>query len=225
MHLRKRVEGSLWILGAWFCLGIPALGQSTTAPPSPTQGSDQARPAAATSVIDESQLVGLPMNGRSYTQLATLEAGVSGNSAGGRQTGGNIRGLKVAGGRTEWNSFLLDGTDINDTRNQVPRSAAGGQLGSDTLLQVQVLSNNYGAQYGRAGGGVLNAISLSGSNEIHATLFEYFRNSKMDARNFFDGSEKPPFKRNQFGATLLGPLSRDRAYFMVGFEALRNRLA
>ncbi len=209
---------------AWFCLGISALGQSTTAQPSPTQGSGRTRPEAATSVIDESQLVGLPMNGRSYTQLATLGAGVSGDSGGGRQTGGNIRGLKVSGGRVEWNSFLLDGTDINDTRNQVPRSAAGGQLGSDTLFQVQVLSNNYGAQYGRAAGGVLNAISRSGSNEIHATLFEYFRNSEMDARNFFDGSEKPPFKRNQFGATLLGPLNRDRAYFMVGFEALRNRL-
>ena len=221
--MKIRDNGRILAFGISICLGTSAWGQGTATQPS-TAANDPSRAVASSAVIDQSQLVGLPMNGRSYTQLATLGASVAGDSGGGRQSGGNIRGIKVSGGRVEWNSFLLDGTDINDMLNQVPRSAAGGQLGADTLFQVQVLSNNFGAQYGRAGGGVLNAISRSGSNELHGTLFDYFRNSKMDARNFFDGTEKPPFKRNQFGATVLGPVSREKAFFMAGFEVLRNRL-
>ena len=188
-----------------------------SAPEAPTAGS------APAGVIDESQLVGLPMNGRSYTQLATLVAGVSDPTGGGRQ-GGTGSSITVSGGRGEWNSFLMDGTDINGTDNRVPRSAAGGQLGADAVLQVQIFSANYGAQYGRAAGGVMNAITRSGSNEWHGGLFEFFRNSKLDARNFFDPSEPPPFKRNQFGATVTGPIVQDKTFFMASFETLLNRL-
>ncbi|MBI4460467.1 MAG: TonB-dependent receptor [Acidobacteria bacterium] len=179
--------------------------------------------SAAASVIDAAQLVGLPMNGRSYTQLATLQAGVSDPQGGGRQ-GGTGSTITISGGRGQWNSFLLDGTDINDTDNQVPQSAAGGQLGADALLQVQVLSVNYGAQYGRAAGGVLNAITRAGSNDLHGTLFEFLRNSKVDSRNFFDPEEPPPFKRNQFGGTVGGPILRDQTFFLASAEILKNRL-
>ena len=168
-------------------------------------------------------LVGLPMNGRSYTQLLTLQAGVSDPSGGGRQ-GGQSSSITVSGGRGEWNAFMLDGTDINGTDNRVPRSAAGGQLGADAVLQVQIFSANYGAQYGRAAGGVMNAITRSGSNEWHGGLFEFLRNSKMDAHDFFDPPEKPPFKRNQFGATVTGPMIREKTFFMTSFEVLLNRL-
>ncbi|MBI1955748.1 MAG: carboxypeptidase regulatory-like domain-containing protein, partial [Acidobacteria bacterium] len=184
----------------------------------------ESQSAVATAVIDESELVGLPMNGRSYTQLVTLQAGVSDPAGGGRQ-GGQSSSITVSGGRGEWNAFLMDGADINDTGNQVPRSAAGGQLGADALLQVQVFATNYGAQYGRAAGGVVNAISRSGNNEFHGTLFEFLRNSEMDAHDFFDPPEKPPFKRNQFGAMVTGPLIREKTFFMASFEVLLNRLA
>lgn len=97
-------------------------------------------------------------------------------------------------------------------------------MGADALLQVQVFSTTYGAQYGQAAGGVLNSISRSGSNEFHGTLFEYLRNSKVDSRNFFDSSVKPPFKRNQFGTTVSGPIIGDETFFTVSMEILKNRL-
>ena len=188
-------------------------------------GSEMAESSSATDQISESQLVGLPLNGRSYSQLATLQAGVSDPStaSGSRGIGGG--GLTVAGGRTTSNSFLLDGTNILRSDNRAPRSAAGVQLGSDAVLQVQVFSANYSAEYGRGSGGVLNSITRSGTPEFHGTLFEFFRNSKLDARNFFDpGPEPPPFKRNQFGFTLTGPVLKDRTFFMASFEAMRDRL-
>ena len=216
-----------WIFVFLVVLCAPGWAQENApAEPAPQgQGSGPAAaPAGEAGVISESQLVGLPLNGRSYSQLATLEGGVSDPFGGGKQGGGS-GGLTVAGGRGEWNSFLLDGTDINGANNQVPRSAAGGQLGADTTAQVQVFSTNYAAQYGRAAGGVLNAVSRSGANELHGTFFEFLRNSKVDARNFFDsGTEPPPFKRNQFGGTVTGPIRKDRLFFMTGFEILKNRL-
>ena len=120
-------------------------------------------PAVPANQIDQSQLVGLPLNGRSYSQLATLEAGVSDPSAasGSRGVGGGS--LTVAGGRSASNVFLLDGTNIMDARNQVPRSAAGVQLGSDAVIEVQVFSTNYGPEYGRGSGGILNSITKSGT--------------------------------------------------------------
>ncbi|MBI4465467.1 MAG: TonB-dependent receptor [Acidobacteria bacterium] len=190
--------------------------------PAAQEALSTARPGV--SRISEAQLVGLPLNGRSYSQLATLQAGVTDPTAasGSRGVGGG--GLNVLGSRSSSNSFLLDGTNIMDTENQVPRSAAGVQLGSDAVMQVQVFSANYGAEYGRGSGGVLNSITRAGSSEFHGSLFEFFRNSKLDARNFFDEAEPPPFKRNQFGFTLTGPLKKDRTFFMGSFEAMRDRL-
>ncbi len=188
------------------------------------EGADKESSATNAGQISESQLVGLPLNGRSYSQLATLQSGVSDPSAasGSRGIGGG--GLTISGGRSTSNNFLLDGTNIMDHRNQVPRSAAGVQLGSEAVLQVQILTIT-GADYGRGSGGVLNSITRSGTPEFHGTFFEYFRNSKLDARNFYDpGPEPPPFKRNQFGFTLTGPVVKDRTFFMGSFEGLRDRL-
>ncbi len=187
--------------------------------------------SAAASRISESQLVGLPLNGRSYNQLATLQAGVS--DPAGEQSSRGVGGgnLTVAGGRPTSNNFLLDGTNIMDTGNRVPRSAAGVQLGSDAVFQVQVFSTNYGAEYGRGSGGTLNSITSAGTSQFHGTLFEYFRNSKLDAPNFFDSNplkpdEKtpPPFKRNQFGFSVTGPVRKERTFFSTSFEAMRDRL-
>ena len=150
-------------------------------PPSPLS-------SASGNLIEESQLVGLPLNGRSYSQLATLQSDVTDTAAGSSSRGTGGGSLTMGGGRSMSNNFLLDGTTIMNADNQAPRSAAGVQLGSDAVFQVHVLSNYYGAEYGRSSGGVLNSITRSGTAQFHGTLFEYFRNSKLDARNFFDPS-------------------------------------
>jgi hypothetical protein len=188
---------------------------------SPAESSSSAK----TSLIDQSLLVGMPLNGRSYTQLVTLDAEVTDTSAASASRGTTSATLNFSGGRSTSNSYLLDGTNIMDAQNRVPLSAAGVQLGSESVLEVQVFSANYGPEYGRGNGGVLNSITRSGSNEFHGTFFEYLRNSKLDARNFFDrGATPPPFKRNQFGFTLSGPVRKDKTYFMGSYEAMRDRL-
>lgn len=203
------------------------LASGSRSPDSPPSESGAARPssAATANLIRESQLVGLPLNGRSYSQLATLQSDVSDTATGSASRGTSGGNLTMAGGRSTANNFLLDGTSIMNTENGGPRSAAGVQLGSDAVLQVQVWSSYYGAEYGRSSGGVLNSITRSGTSELHGTFFEYFRNSKLDARNFFDRDpEPPPFKRNQFGFTLTGPLVKEKTFFMVSYEAMRDRL-
>jgi len=186
---------------------------------------EESSPSTKASLIDESLLVGMPLNGRSYTQLVTLDAGVSDPSSASASRGVTSANLTFSGSRSTSNSYLLDGTNIMDAQNRVPLSAAGVQLGSDSVFQVQVFSANYGPEYGRGNGGVLNSITRSGSNEFHGTFFEYLRNSKLDSRNFFDrGADPPPFKRNQFGFTLSGPVRKEKTYFMVSYEAMRDRL-
>ncbi|MBI1956668.1 MAG: TonB-dependent receptor [Acidobacteria bacterium] len=226
------LAGATEVLGQTPRNPAPQEGTQRTAPNSQGEGQNAARVnGAQTSTpsspgqINESQLVGLPLNGRSYSQLTTLQSGVSdpSSSSASRGTGGG--GLTVSGGRASSNIFSLDGTNIMDAANQVPRSAAGVQLGSDAVLQVQVFSSAYAAEYGRGSGGVLNSITRSGTPQVHGNLFEYLRNSAMDARNFFDpGPEPTPFKRNQFGFTVTGPLVKERTFFMGSFEALKDRL-
>jgi TonB-dependent receptor-like protein len=212
-------------LFCWITVQVHAQQPSAAASSSRQSTDVGSSTATATSRIDERQLVGLPLNGRSYSSLATLQAGVSQTSEGTGSRGTSSGGLTVAGGRSTSNTFLMDGTNIMGQDNTVPRSAAGVQLGSDAVLQVQVFSNTYGAEYGRESGGVLNSITRSGTPAIHGSLFEYFRNSKLDARDFFDnGLEPPPFKRNQFGFIVTGPIQKDRTYFSANFEAMRDRL-
>ncbi len=206
---------------------LPELGAQDRPPSSADNqaGAAESAPAARANLINESLLAGLPLNGRSYTQLVTLEAGVSDPSAASASRGVSGGSLTVSGSRFSSNTFLLDGTNIMDFQNRPPRSAAGVQLGSDAVMQVQVFSTNYGPEYGRNNGGVLNSITRSGSNAFHGTFFEYLRNSKLDARNFFDrDSDPPPFKRNQFGFTRTGPIRKGKTYFMGSSEALRDRL-
>jgi hypothetical protein len=192
----------------------------------------ESSPSAKPNLIPESLLTGLPLNGRSYTQLVTLDAGVADTSSASASRGVGGGSLTFSGARSASNNFLLDGTNIMDSQNRTPRSAAGVQLGSDSVFQVQIFSANYGAEYGRNNGGVMNSISRSGSDEFHGTFFEYFRNSKLDAPNYFDRdrlrpgfrTDPPPFKRNQFGFALTGPLRKGKTYFMGSFEGLRDRL-
>ena len=132
----------------------------------------------------------------------------------------------MKGARPQQSSYLLDGTDIvSPYSNVAPVSVMNQTLGVDTIREFNVLQNNYGAQYGRAIGGIINAVTRSGTNEIHGSLFEFLRNEKLDAKNFFDlpaPEPIPPYKRNQFGGTIGGPIVRDNTFFFFSYEGLRQ---
>lgn len=184
--------------------------------------------ASLAALVDRQQVEDLPLNGRSFTQLATLQAGVATVTNANKDSlfGGYGIKMSVAGSRQDANLFLLDGIDVNDQYNKTPGSVAGSMLGVDTVREFQVLTSNYGAQFGRVSGGIINAVTRSGTNALHGTIFEYLRNSALDARNFFDrGTSPPPFKRNQFGGTADGPIIRDKAFFLFSYEGLRQRLS
>ncbi len=165
----------------------------------------------------------LPLNGRSASDLATLEPGVA--SARTQQTGQAQRGfgnqMTISGGRPRQNDARLDGISVNDYVNGPPGSALGVNLGSDAVEQFSVLTSNYPAQYGRSSGGIIGASTRSGTGNFHGDAFEYIRNSALDARNFFD-TTKPPFRRNQFGGSAGGPIWRDRTFIFGDYEGLRQ---
>src|SRR5262245_34813610 len=178
-------------------------------------------------LIDDRQIRDLPLNGRSFQQLALLQPGVtSALAAGNDVVGGRTPKISINGARPEQNSFLLDGTDINNVYNKTPGSVAGVLLGVEAVLEFQVLTNAYSAEFGKSAGGVINAVTRSGGNTVHGSAFEFMRNSAMDARNYFDPKDKPipPFKRNQFGAVLGGPIQRDKTFFFAAYEGLIERL-
>jgi hypothetical protein len=169
-----------------------------------------------------------PLNGRDWAQLATLQAGVTGVQTGSATGGGNTdRGfgapVSISGARPDQNSYRLDGISINDYSNGAPGSVLGDNLGIDAVEQVSVLGSNYPAEYGRTSGGVINAVTRSGTKAFHGDAYEFFRNSALDARNFFDG-KIPPFKRNQFGASAGGPIWKDRTFVFGDYEGLRQSL-
>ena len=184
-------------------------------------------------VVESAQVENLPLNGRSFTDLMTLQPGVRYITAG--STGavsGQGKRISMSGARGQDNTFLLDGSDITDKNSVVPGSVAGVLLGVETVAEFKVLTSAYGAEYGTRAGGTMSAVTRSGTNEFHGTVFEYFRNSALDARNFFDRdlsnptvrSDPPPFKRNQFGFVGGGPIKQNRTFIFGSYEGLRDRL-
>jgi len=183
--------------------------------------------AAVSGLVTDKEIRDLPLNGRSFKQLALLQTGVSPALAAGNDVvGGRTPKISINGARPEQNNFLLDGTDINNVYNKTPGSSAGVLLGVDAVLEFQVLTNSYSAEFGRSAGGVINAVTRSGANDIHGSAFEFLRNSALDAKDFFDDRTKPipPFKRNQFGATLGGPIEQDKTFYFLAYEGLIERL-
>ena len=183
--------------------------------------------ASVGSLVDERTIRELPLNGRSYDRLALLQPGVAGVGASGGSAvldyGTGTR-FSVAGSRTTSNSFMLDGTDINDHANATPGGAAGTNLGVDGIREFKALTNTFSADYGRSSGGIVSAVTRSGTNQLHGTVFEFIRNSALDARSFFDGDSAPPFRRNQFGGSLGGPLKKDKLFYFGTYEGLRQAL-
>lgn len=181
--------------------------------------------AALSDVIDPKAIRELPLNGRDFAQLALLEPGVA-PSRRSSDSGGPGTKLVINGNRPSQVSFVLDGSDINDANNNTPGSAAGVLLGVDTLEEFRVNTNSYSAAYGRSAGGVISAVTKSGTNQFHGSVFEFVRNSSFDAKNFFDAptARIPPFRRNQFGVALDGPIVRNKTFFLGSYEGLRQRL-
>jgi carboxypeptidase family protein/TonB-dependent receptor-like protein len=180
-------------------------------------------------VIDSNTVLQLPLNGRSWTDLAALQPGVStiraivSVASPDRLGRGLGVQLSVSGGRPQQNNYLLNGVSINDYSNQAPGSILGGNLGVDAVAEFSVLTTNYSAEYGRTSGGVVSAIGRSGTNQFHGSAFEFLRNSALDARNFFDGPI-PPFRRNQFGVSGGGPIRKDKTFIFGAYEGVRQAL-
>ncbi len=178
-------------------------------------------------LVGDKEIRELPLNGRSFQQLALLQTGVTPALAAGNDVvGGRTPKISINGARPEQNSFLLDGTDINNVYNKTPGSSAGVLLGVEAILEFQVLTNAYSAEFGRSAGGVINAVTRSGANASRGSGFEFYRNSALDAKNFFDpgNQPKPHFFRHQFGVVAGGPIVRDRTFYFGAFESLIERL-
>jgi hypothetical protein len=174
----------------------------------------------------------LPLNGRSWTDLAALQPGVEtiqtqpsfsvGADRGNRGFG---QQLTISGARPQQNNYRLDGVSLNDYANGAPGSVLGGNLGVDAIQEFSVLTSNYSAEYGKTSGGVVNATTRSGTNSFHGSAYEFLRNSALDAANFFEnagGVAKAPFKRNQFGGAIGGPIAKNHTFFFADFEGIRQ---
>ena len=174
-------------------------------------------------VMENRQLVDLPINGRDYARFSLLMPGAIARS-------NYIADLSFNGLHTVHNQFSIDGVDA--TRVDQPYMANGYERGArlltgslDTISEFRVQTSDYQAQYGRSAGSNINIVSKSGSNNLHGTLFEFFRNSALDAENFFAPKTfKPPFRFNDFGGNLGGPIFKDKTFFFVNYEGSRQRI-
>lgn len=179
-------------------------------------------------LIAEQEVKDLPLNGRSFDQLLTLNVGTA-NFTSNRNTASVLgNAFSVSGRRPDENRFILNGIDFPgntyDNATSLPTGASGQLLGVDAVREFNVVQNTYGAEYGKYAGGQISIITSSGTNHLHGDVFEFLRNSKLDARNFFDSASVPAFKRNQFGGSLGGPLRRDKLFLFGNFEGFRQRL-
>ena len=176
-------------------------------------------------LVDARAIEQLPLNGRNFTDLAFLQPGVTPYP---HRDGGSVvahgLGMSVNGQDPRANVYLLDGTLLNDMTNGPAGSAAGTSLGTETVREFRVETNAYGAEFGRMSGGQINVITKSGANTVSGSAYEFHRNDAFDAKNYFDVGGKPPFTRNQFGATVGGPVRRDRLFYFAGYEGLRENL-
>ena len=183
------------------------------------------RQSSVAALVDEKQIRELPLNGRDFSQLTLLQPGVTASPSTQQQVDrGMGTQVSIAGARPNQISYQIDGTDANTQGNGSPGSAAGGLLGVETVREFQVLVNNYSAEYGRSTGGIVTAVTRSGTNAFKGTLFEFNRDSRFDSRTFFDdpNADIPPLKRNQFGGYLGGPLVKDKTFFFGSYEGLRQ---
>src|SRR5438132_761531 len=183
-------------------------------------------------VVESTTVRELPLNGRDWASLATLSPGVTGLNGEVQLPfeSGALRGnrgfgaqLSISGGRPTQNNYRLDGLSIADYTNG-SGGVSGVTLGVDAIQEFSVITGNYSAEYGRTSGGVINAISKSGTNAYHGDAYEFWRNDALDANDFFsntNGQPLPTLRRNQFGAALGGPIIKDRTFIFGDYEGIR----
>src|SRR5438552_7930579 len=177
-------------------------------------------------VVDHKRVANLPLNGRNFAQLALLTAGTAPSEPGARDEGGY--GFSANGARSLQNNFLLDGVDnnsnlpdlLNETNYVIQPSV-------EALEEFKIQTKDYSAEFGRGNGAIINATIRSGTNGFHGSAYEFLRNEKLDAKNFFDPADQPiaPYKQNQFGVTFGGPIIKNRTFFFADYEGLRIRQA
>jgi hypothetical protein len=182
-------------------------------------------------LVDEEQVKDLPLNGRSYDELMTLNPSVvqfTSEKTGGigvsNSTAANM--FSVAGNRPQQNMFLLNGIEYTGAaeNNMQPGGVSGQMLGVDAVREFNLLSDSYGAEYGKHPGGQVTIVTQSGTNQWHGSVFEYLRNNVLDAPNFFDPGSAPPFRRNQFGGSMGGPIQKDKTFVFANYEGFRQSL-
>lgn len=180
--------------------------------------------SAVSSVVDGPAIRELPVNGRDVLRLATLQAGapVARAQSRGVNTGYGLQ-ISIGGSRPFQNSFRQDGLNYTSFNGSTPGSVNGVSLGVDSIAEFTVHHSAWSAQYGPAAGGLIHAVTRSGSNELNGSAFYFHRNAALDTRNFFDPGPPPPFRRHQPGFSLGGPILRNRTFFFASFEALRER--
>src|SRR6202140_1709818 len=184
-----------------------------------------------TGQVESQTVLDLPLNGRDWTSLATLNPGVSQietqvdyatSSRGNRGFGAQ---LTVSGQRPTNNNYRLDGVSVNDYATRGPGNVIGVALGVDAIQEFSVLTGGFSAEYGKASGGVINAITKSGTNSFHGDLYEFVRNSAFDSRDYFSRSANTPlaeFRRNQFGGAAGGPIIKGKTFIFGDYEGLRQ---
>lgn len=187
--------------------------------------------AQISGLVGEEQVKDLPLNGRSYDELMTLNPGVvnfttekTGGVGVSNSTVGN--NFSVSGNRPQQNLFLLNGIEFTGAaeNNMQPGGTSQELLGVDAVREFNVLRDDYGAEYGKRPGAQVLIVTQGGSNEVHGSAYEFLRNSDFDARNYFNGAAVPPFQRNQFGGALGGPLVRNRLFVFGNYEGFRQHL-
>jgi len=191
----------------------------------------EATTSAMSSLVDERTIRDLPLNGRSYDQLALLQPGVvtmgAGLAGAAFDYGTGVR-FSVSGSRSYANSFMLDGTDINDHANGTPGGAAGTNLGVDGVLEFKINTSVSPAEYGRSSGGVISAVTRSGTNSVHGSAFLFKRNNNLDSPAYFDEvahggtGSTAPYRQSQYGGSLGGPIKKDKTFYFGTYEGLRR---
>ena len=175
--------------------------------------------------VERRKLEDSPLRGRDLFDLSAQTPGVVVTSSAKLDLvyGYGIK-ISVNGNRPSQNGFRLDGVYINDAAAAAPASAAGVLLGVEGVSELRIVSSPFSAEYGRAAGALITAVSKSGSNQLHGSVYEYLRNDSLDARNFFDpaGQGAPPLRRNQFGGSLGGPIRENNLFYFANYEGIRS---
>jgi hypothetical protein len=182
-------------------------------------------------LVGEAQVKDLPLNGRSYDQLLTLNPGVvnyTSQRSGGIGTSNSVVGnmFSASGRRPQENLYILNGVEYTSASevNNTPGGTSGQLLGVDAVREFSVVTDAYGAEYGKRPGAQINIVTASGTDQLHGDAYEFLRNSALDARNFFDLPQIPQFERNVFGASLGGPIKKNKSFLFGNYEGFRQSL-